>query len=146
MLLCCAAFAVVPFITSGQWPIFLAVCIVTGTALGADLALPPAMQADLVDYDNWKFGRPRAGMLFALWSMASKLALAGAVGFAFPALAWLGFDANAVANPTQALLGLVVIYALIPVVIKVITVALVWSHPLTARRHTAIRRRLARRT
>jgi Na+/melibiose symporter-like transporter len=146
MLLCCAAFVVVPFIAPGQWPIFLAVCIVTGAALGADLALPPAMQADLVDYDAWKFGRPRAGMLFALWSMASKLALAGAVGFAFPALDWLGFDANAVANPTQALLGLVVIYALIPVVIKVITVALVWSHPLTARRHTAIRRRLARRT
>lgn len=146
MLLCCAAFAVVPFIAPGQWPVFLAVCLVTGAALGADLALPPAMQADLVDYDAWKFGRPRAGMLFALWSMASKLALAGAVGFAFPALDWLGFDANAAANPPQALLGLVVIYALIPVVIKVITVALVWGHPLTARRHTAIRRRLARRT
>jgi len=146
MLLCCAAFVVVPFIAPGQWPVFLAVCIVTGAALGADLALPPAMQADLVDYDAWKFGRPRAGMLFALWSMASKLALAGAVGFAFPALDWLGFDANAAANPPQALLGLVVIYALIPVVIKLMTVALVWGHPLTARRHTAIRRRLARRT
>ena len=146
MLFCCAAFAVVPFIAPGQWPIFLAVCIVTGAALGADLALPPAMQADLVDYDAWKFGRSRAGMLFALWSMASKLALAGAVGFAFPALDWLGFDAKAAANPPQALLGLVVIYALIPVVIKLMTVALVWGHPLTARRHTAIRRRLARRT
>ena len=145
MLLCCAAFVVVPFIAPGQWPVFLAVCLVTGAALGADLALPPAMQADLVDYDAWKFGRPRAGMLFALWSMASKLALAGAVGFAFPALDWLGFDANATANPPQALLGLVVIYALIPVVIKLTTVALVWGHPLTARRHTAIRRRLARR-
>lgn len=146
MLLCCAAFVAVPFIAPGQWSVFLAVCIVTGAALGADLALPPAMQADLVDYDAWKFGRPRAGMLFALWSMASKLALAGAVGFAFPALDWLGFDANAVDNPPQALLGLVVIYALIPVVIKLMTVALVWGHPLTARRHTAIRRRLARRT
>lgn len=146
MLLSCAAFVAVLFISPGQWSIFLAVCIVTGAALGADLALPPAIQADVVDYDAWKFGRPRAGMLFALWSMASKLALAAAVGFAFPALDWLGFDANAVDNPPQALLGLVVIYALIPVVIKLITVALVWAHPLSARRHTAIRRRLARRT
>ncbi len=145
MLICCAAFVVVPFIAPGQWPIFLVVCIVTGAALGADLALPPAMQADLVDYDAWKFGRPRAGILFALWSMVSKLALAGAVGFAFPALDWLGFDANNSANPPQALLGLVVIYALIPIVLKLISIAIIWGHPLTARRQTAIRRRLGRR-
>lgn len=145
MLLCCAAFAVVPFIAPGDWPVFLAVCIVTGAALGADLALPPAMQADLVDYDAWKFGRPRAGILFALWSMASKLALAASVGIAFPVLDLLGFDAQAAVNTPQALLGLAVIYALVPVVIKLITVALVWGHPLTERRHASIRRRLARR-
>lgn len=145
MLLCCAAFAVVPFIAAGDWPVFLAVCVVTGAALGADLALPPAMQADLVDYDAWKFGRPRAGILFALWSMASKLALAASVGIAFPVLDLLGFDAQAAVNTPQALLGLAVIYALVPVVIKVMTVALVWGHPLTERRHASIRRRLAQR-
>ena len=144
---CCAAaaFAVVPFIAAGDWPVFLAVCVVTGAALGADLALPPAMQADLVDYDAWKFGRPRAGILFALWSMASKLALAASVGIAFPVLDLLGFDAQAAVNTPQALLGLAVIYALVPVVIKVMTVALVWGHPLTERRHASIRRRLAQR-
>lgn len=145
MLLCCAAFVAVPFIPAGQWPIFLAVCLLTGAALGADLALPPAMQADLVDYDAWKFGRPRAGLLFALWSMVSKLALAGAVGFAFPALDWLGFDANNSANPPQALLGLVVIYAVLPIVLKLVSIAIIWGHPLTARRQAAIRRRLGRR-
>lgn len=145
MLLCCAAFVVVPFIAPGDWPVFLAVCVVTGAALGADLALPPAMQADLVDYDAWKFGRPRAGILFALWSMASKLALAASVGIAFPVLDLLGFDPQAAVNTPQALLGLAVIYALVPVVIKLITVALVWGHPLTERRHASIRRRLARR-
>jgi Na+/melibiose symporter-like transporter len=145
MLLCCAAFAVVPFIAAGDWPVFLAVCVVTGAALGADLALPPAMQADLVDYDAWKFSRPRPGILFALWSMASKMALAASVGIAFPVLDLLGFDAQAAVNTPQALLGLAVIYALVPVVIKLMTVALVWGHPLTERRHASIRRRLARR-
>lgn len=146
MLLCCAAFILVPFLAPGQWQLFLVVCLVTGAALGADLALPPALQADVVDYDSWKFGRPRAGLLFALWSMASKLALAAAVGIAFPALDWLGFKATAAENTPQALLSLVVIYALVPVVIKLITVTLVWNHPLTSRRHRAIRHRLARRS
>lgn len=144
MLLCCAAFVVVPWIGPGQWQAFLAICIVTGAALGADLSLPPALQADVVDYDCWKYGRARGGLLFALWSMATKLALAASVGFAFPVLALFGFAADAPGNPPGALLALTVIYALIPIVIKVITVALVWNHPLTARRHEAIRRRLAR--
>lgn len=146
MLLCCAAFILVPFLAPGEWQLFLVVCLVTGAALGADLALPPALQADVVDYDSWKFGRPRAGLLFALWSMASKLALAAAVGIAFPALDLLGFDATAAENTPRALLSLVVIYALVPVVIKLITVTLVWNHPLTSRRHRAIRHRLARRS
>ena len=47
---------------------------------------------------------------------------------------------------SRALLSLVVIYALVPVVIKLITVTLVWNHPLTSRRHRAIRHRLARRS
>lgn len=146
MLVCSAAFVCVPLIAPGQWPAFLAICIVTGAALGADLALPPAMQADIVDYDAWKFGRPRAGLLFALWSMASKLALAAAVGFAFPVLDWFGFDANGLDNSATAILALTVIYALLPVVIKLTTVMLVWSHPVTSARHAAIRRRLERRS
>lgn len=145
MLVCCSAFVAVPFIAPGDWPSFLVVCVVTGAALGADLALPPAMQADIVDYDDWKFGRQRAGVLFALWSMASKLALAASVGIAFPALDLAGFDAKAATNPPQALLALAVIYALVPVVIKLITVALIWGHPLTIGRHRAIQIRLARR-
>ncbi len=145
MLLCCAAFAWVPWLPPGAWPAFLLVCLVTGAALGADLALPPALQADVVDYDAWRFGRPRAGLLFALWSMATKLALAAAVGIAFPALDWAGFDAAAPANPPGAILTLTVIYALVPIVIKLITVTMVWTHPLTSRRHSAIRSRLARR-
>jgi Na+/melibiose symporter-like transporter len=145
MLLCCAAFAWVPWLSPGAWPAFLAVCVITGAALGADLTLPPALQADVVDYDTWKFGRPRAAVLFALWSMASKLALAAAVGIAFPALDWFGFSAQG-SNSPEAVLALAVIYALVPVVIKLVTVILVWTHPLTPRRHRAIRSRLAGRT
>ena len=114
-------------------------------ALGADVALPPAMQADVVDLDSLRTGKRRAGLFFALWSMATKLALAGAVGFAFPTLEWLGFESGGV-NDEAAILSLAVIYAIIPTVLKACVIVLIWNHPITARRQGIISRRLDRRT
>ncbi len=144
MILACAAFVWVPLIPEGGVFAFGIVCAVTGAALGADLVLPPAMQADVVDFDTLRTGQRRAGLFFALWSMATKLALALAVGLAFPTLDGLGFDTQGVNTPA-ALLALVVIYAVIPTVLKLCAVGLVWRHPITQQRHRAIARRLAAR-
>jgi len=146
MLAACAAFAPVPFLGPGDLIAFALVCAVTGAALGADLALPPAMQADVVDYASWREGAaPRAGLLFALWTMASKLALALSVAVALPVVEAFGLDPRAATQPAAALTALAVIYAGLPTVAKLSAVALVWGHPLTRRRHTALRRRLDRR-
>jgi Na+/melibiose symporter-like transporter len=52
MIWACAWFALAPFIGLGDGSLFLALCIGTGFALGADLVLPPSMQADVVDVDT----------------------------------------------------------------------------------------------
>lgn len=144
MLLACAAFVWVPLLGPGDVTAFFVICVVTGMALGADLALPPAMQADVVDLDTLRLKQERAGLFFALWSMSSKLALALAVGVAFPMLAWVGFQTGA-ANTPAALLALALIYALVPTVLKLGAVMLIWGHPITSRRQRIIRRRLASR-
>lgn len=141
MLLACAAFVWVPFLQPGDIALFFVVCVVTGVSLGADLALPPAMQADVVDLDTLRTGQRRAGLFFALWSMSTKLALAAAVGIAFPALAWFGFELGP-GNTTGAIMALAVIYAAVPTVLKIGAVMLVWNHPITAQRQSIIRRRL----
>lgn len=142
MAAACVSFAVVPLIPQGGFAAFGAVCVVTGVALGADLVLPPAIQADVVDYDRLRSGRSRAGLQFALWSMSTKLALAAAVGLALPVLEASGFDPTAPNDDGIRTLG--VIYALIPAVIKMTAIAVVWRFPLTAERHALIRRRLSR--
>ena len=137
------AFVGVPFIPSGAFVAFSAVCLITGMALGADLTLPPAMQADVLDYDRWRFGHDRAGLQFALWGMSTKMALALSVGLSLPALEAFGFDPE---TPTaNGIWALVVIYALVPVVIKIAAIGVVWRFPLTRKRHGLIRRRLSRR-
>ena len=143
MILACAAFAVVPALPTGSETAFMLICILTGAALGADLALPPAIQADVADYDRWRFGADRTGVQFALWGMATKLALAAAVGLALPGVAWMGFDPELPSEVGRS--ALIVIYAGIPVVIKTVAIVAIWNFPLSAARHMAISRRLEQR-
>ena len=75
---------------------FAAICVLSGASLGADLAIPASMQADVIDLDRVVSGRRRTAFFFALWSMASKLALAMAVGIAFPVLGAIGFTPDGV--------------------------------------------------
>ncbi len=144
MLAACAAFAFVPWISEGQFATFAAVCVITGAALGADLSLPPALQADVVDYDTLRHGEPRAGMQFALWSMSTKLALAAAVGLALPGVEAAGFDP---ATPSESgKIALTLIYALLPAVIKGGAIVLIWQFPLTEKKQSIIRRAIDRRS
>ena len=68
------------------------VCVLTGLCLGADMALPPAIQADVADWDRLRYRRNRTAGLFSLWNMATKLALALAAGLLLPTLAALGIE------------------------------------------------------
>lgn len=137
-------FLFVPLLGAGDVVPFAIICAITGAALGADLALPPAMQADVIDIDRLQTHEERAGLFFALWGMATKLSLAVAVGFAFPVLAAAGFDASGTNGPDQKMM-LVVLYAAVPVVLKLGAIALMWRYPMSRNRQEALRRRLSRR-
>lgn len=143
MMFAVFAFAMVPFIPTGELLMFGIVCVITGMALGADLSLPPAIQADVLDYDRWKHKRVRAGVQFAMWGMATKLALAVSVGIALPSLEGLGFTPEA---PTpDGIWALIFLYGVVPIGIKVLAIAMVWNFPITAAKHAIIRKRLQQR-
>ena len=142
MLGACMAFISVPWIDTGAFFAFGIVCALTGMALGADLSLPPAIQADVIEYAKYRFGNGQPGLQFAIWGMSTKLALATAVGLALPGIGYAGFDPLA---PSEAgRFALLVIYALIPVVIKLLAISMVWKFPLSADVQLAIQQRLAR--
>lgn len=143
MLLACAGFSAAPFLGAGDVPFFAIVCVVTGLTLGADLALPGAIQADVVDVDTAAGGGGRTGLFFALWGMATKLALALAVGLAFPLLGWAGFASGSAAQPAEAMTVLAVLYGLAPLPFKLAAVAVMWRFPLTETAQRELRRRIA---
>jgi Na+/melibiose symporter-like transporter len=93
-----------------------------GLALGADLALPPSLLADVIG----RCGRMEAtGSYFGLWTLATKLNLALAAGIALPLLDALGYRPGG--RDASALGALAIVYALVPCVLKLGAVAaLVW--------------------
>ncbi|MBP3128192.1 MFS transporter [Thalassospira sp. ER-Se-21-Dark] len=144
MVMAIVAFAFVPILDAGDFGAFAVICLVTGAALGADLALPPAIQADVDDWDRYRFGVRRTGLLFALWNMTNKLAMALAAGIAFPILGAFGLTDGG-DEKTGALVVLVLIYAVIPIVLKAGAIGMMWRFPLDSTHQVAIRRRLSRR-
>lgn len=144
MLYACAVFALVPLLGPGDVGWFMAVCVLNGVAFGADMVLPPSMQADVVDVDTAGGGASRAGLYFALWGMATKLALALAPGIAFVALDRVGFRAEG-GNQPAALLTLAALYAWLPVAFKLAAIALLRRYPLTAAAQAELARRIRAR-
>ena len=140
MAMASLAFLCVPFLPGGAVVGFAIICLVTGAAFGADLALPPAIQADVADYDRLRTGYRREGLIFAFWGMGTKLALAGSAGIALPGVVWLGFDPDAPTVAGQT--ALIAVYAVLPVAIKLLTTAFMWGFPLGAVRHGTVQRRL----
>lgn len=142
MGIACLCFAGALFVQPGHVLAFGLVCIGTGLALGADLVLAPAIQADVIDVDTARTGVQRAGLYFALWGFATKLALAVAVGIAFPLLAVAGFDPAAGLHTASGLQMLVVLYAAVPILLKCGAVMLVWNFPVDAAAQAVLRTRI----
>ncbi len=143
MIWSCVAFAPAALLGPGDVWLFTAVCVATGLALGADLALPASIQADVVDADTAATGEQRTGLFFALWSVATKAALALSGGAALIILDLAGFRSGAV-NGAGALFALAGLYALAPVALKLIAVALMWNFPLGDAEQKALRARIER--
>lgn len=141
MIAACLIFVPVPLLSEGDVAAFAVICAATGLLVGFDLAIPPAIQADVIDVDTAASGEQRSGLYFAAWGLTTKLSLALAVGLAFPLLGAFGFEAGA--GPAQGstpLMALAMIYALVPVCLKLSAIALMWNFPLDEARQSELRR------
>ncbi|CAA6811623.1 MAG: FIG097052: Sugar transporter [uncultured Campylobacterales bacterium] len=116
MVLACITFAFVPFVGSGDFILFLIICVITGMSLGADMALPSSIQAD-ISQDISRNENELSGVLFGIWAMITKLSLALGVGISFIALELCNFDT---VNPEPNSLGILIfLYSVLPIILKI---------------------------
>jgi Na+/melibiose symporter-like transporter len=114
MLLSVTVFVFAAGLGAGDVWGFVAVCALSGVALGADLALPAALLTGVIQ--NHGDQQHAEGAYFGWWAFASKLNLALAAGLALPALGWLGYSPGS--TDPDALNTLTLAYCVLPCVLK----------------------------
>ena len=117
-----AAFVWAFLLGPGDAMAFLAICLLSGLGLGADLALPPSLLADVIDADEARGTGRHEGAYFGLWNLITKMNLALAAGVALPLLAACGYRPGD-GNTSTALIALAGVYALVPCALKVLAAA-----------------------
>ncbi len=123
MALAIAAFVWAARLGSGDTAAFLAICIASGVALGADLAVPGALLTGVIQRAGHALRHE--GNYFGWWTCANKLNLALAAGLALPALQWLGYAPGA--SSDDALTALALVYAAVPCLLKAGAAGLLWT-------------------
>jgi Na+/melibiose symporter-like transporter len=126
MALAIAAFVWAYTLGAGAVAGFAVICILSGFALGADLALPPALLAGVIGQAN-DIGK-HEGAYFGLWNWATKMNLALAAGISLPLLEVLGYSTGT--TDAQGLQALAIAYALLPCLLKTLAATLLWRAPL----------------
>lgn len=138
MLVNTGAFMGVFFLGAGDEIAYGVLVVASGIGFGATLALPSAIQADVIDYDEWQSGRRREGQYIGLWSIAKKLAAAVGVGIGLAALGAAGYTPN-VQQPEGVRLTLRILYALVPSICNLAAIAIILFYPISGPVHGRIR-------
>jgi GPH family glycoside/pentoside/hexuronide:cation symporter len=124
----------------GDGTVFGIVVVGSALGLGGVMALPPSMQADVIDYDEWQSGTRREGEYIGFWSIVKKLAAALSAGLAFPILDFSGYLPGAEQQTSATVWTLRGLYVATPVVCNIIAMGLAWRYPLGRAMHASIRR------
>ncbi|MFK8068442.1 MAG: MFS transporter [Gammaproteobacteria bacterium] len=98
------------------------ICCFSGIALGADLALPPSIMADRITVQK---AQAEATQYYALLASIPKIAVAFSSGVSFLILDYVGFVPGG-QNTTTAILLLLILYALVPCLLKLIAIVFLW--------------------
>ena len=137
MIYACLIFIFVLFLKEYDLIFFAIICILSGLALSADLAIPSSIQADIIDLEYLKTGKRLTGQFFAFWGLVSKAAIAISTGMALILLDIIGFksDEN---NGKNILFAVSFIYAGLPIILKMFSIYLMWNFKLDKKTHSDI--------
>ena len=108
-----------------------------GSSFGAGLFLGPAMQADVIDYDELHTGKRREAQYTAFWAMLPKFVAIPSAAIPIAILGSIGYVPNAVQTP-QVVLAIKAIFALTPALCSTLAFFIAWRFAIDEGVHRAI--------
>jgi len=145
MALNTGAFFGVFFLGPGDELLYGVLVFLSGIGFGATLAIPSAIQADVIDYDELITGERREGLYIGLWSISKKLAAAVGVGAGLALLGASGYVPN-IRQTDSVVMTLRVLYALVPCLCNTVGFIIALYFPLSGEIHREIREAIDRRS
>jgi glycoside/pentoside/hexuronide:cation symporter, GPH family len=121
----------------GDERILLALISWAGIGFGAGLFLTPAMQADVIDYDELYTGKRREAQYSAFWSMLPKFVAIPSAAVPIAILASMGYVPNAIQSPSVTL-AIKTIFALGPAAFALLSFLIARKFPISEKIHHAI--------
>jgi GPH family glycoside/pentoside/hexuronide:cation symporter len=115
----------------------LAIIVWAGSSFGAGLFLPPAIQADVIDYDELYTGKRREAQYLALWGLVPKFIVIPSASLPLALLAWLGYQPN-VAQSESVTLAIRAVFALTPSAFSIAAFFIAWRFPIDETVHRSI--------
>jgi len=115
IILASSSFLFVVFLGANDIVFFSIISFISGLSLGADIAFPTSLHGDVVQKIK-HMQNNISGLLFGIWTMLTKLALALSVVITFGVLGLVGFDKENL-HETDTLV-LILLYGLLPVFLK----------------------------
>ena len=122
-------FLLIFFLENGNFLFFIIISCITGFCLGADLIIPPSIQADITDLHRGKFGEDISGVFFSIITFLNKFAFAVVSIFVFGIMGVLDFQTEGEINANVKLF-IIISYALAPILLKLLAAYLLMNFKL----------------
>lgn len=137
MLINTGTFTGVFFLGPGDEWLYGVLVVFSGIGFGATVAIPSAMQADVIDYDELLTGTRQEGHYVGIWSVSKKLAAALGVGAGLTILGASGYIPN-IEQTEQVQFTLRVLYALVPSLCNLLALGVALLYPVSQQMHGQI--------
>ena len=116
-----------------------------GIGLGGVNTLMWALEADTVEYGEWKTGIRTEGTTYALFSFTRKMGQAVGGAAAAYTIGFGGYVAQSAAQPDSAITAIKIAAGVVPAVVIGIALAIMFAYPLTESRYREMVREVAQR-
>jgi Na+/melibiose symporter-like transporter len=129
---------------AGDFYWMLPITAITGFLAGCFWVIPNSMKADVIDVDRLESGEDRTAWYFAVWSLATKVALSVGPFIALTLLSFTGYNPMPEAGTEEgSTLGLKLLFVFGPATGFLLTALIAWNYPLTEEKHKLLRGELA---
>ncbi len=121
----------------GDQMLVLLLLAFTGLQFGAGFFIGPAMQADVIDYDELHTGKRREAQYGSFWAIATKLVVIPSAALPLAAIGAMGYVPNETQSP-NVILAIRIIFCFGPAIFSALSFLLAIRYPISEAIHRRI--------